>query len=241
MTFVIPSSSSRDDRRDGPNVGLGAVEEKALFGQPPCRKLSYKPSSMWAQPNTDHESLEDNDDRFNGGKASLPCPTGNALVLEKHANLNDQMTNPSVASVPAKEEGLVARDRNNRFQGLKIETSAPKEVVEPVGPQTAPCESVMPNANLSVHAGAESEKNFPALPSTTTEPCRGTATPTMPKPKVFNIGITAVKLQEAKSKSGRKKHCSQGPLFGAAPVESCSGAHNPGESAWKTVVKGKSC
>ena len=241
MTFTVPSPSSSDDHWDGPKVSLEGDWEKSCFEQSPNRKLFFKPSSMWATTRTNHELSETKVDHFAGKKNKIPHPTNDILVLRENDKLKNRTVNSLVVPTPAVRDNLVAKDRNNRFKGLKIETSAPKEDIELVDPGTARSVAAKPYSKFpSFNRAEKGTEAFPALPSSKMEPTKGVAPLSTSKSKVFNIGITAVKLHEAKSKCDSRKRFSKGPLFGVRPIES-DGVDGSADSAWTTVVKGKRC
>lgn len=224
LRFVVPSPYSSDDHLYSTDVSLEGEGEKAFFEHSLNGGHLFAPSSMLAS--TD--------------EANQPK---NALPMKENTKVKNHKVDTLVMSTAAVRESLVAKDRNNRFKGLNIETAAPKEDVELADPGIArfvPAKAY-PNPSPSTRANHDAT-DFPALPSATRlEPVKKeTAPATTPKVKVFNIGITAVRLHEARSKPGGRKHGSKGFSFGVTPAES-EGVDCFGESAWTRVVKGKRC
>lgn len=206
---------------------------------------SFEPPSKRETKNVDFAQEAPN--RFEGRASHVLSSTKSASASKKNTKLQNFKSNNSDVSSSTAETELVATDRNNRFKGLRIETSAPKEEeIELVVPKTAYFVPTKRNAtpSLSTTMMDNDPEDFPAL-LPTSQPVNGNTCSTITttsKAKVLSIGVAAVRLHEAaKSKptSKQKRWSSKTLSLGELEMAAAVGDRVDGESkgAWTTVVK----
>ena len=239
ITFSVPSPSSSDEFWDGPDVCLEENVMDIIFAQSPNRKLFFKPSSMWASSKTSVEIYGDEDHRFEDEASYLPSSTERPSAPKEKKQPLHRGRNPWAVFPPARET-LVAKDLNNRFKGLKIETAVPREEADLENqetPRSMPVKRIF--ASSSSFTGVDVNENFPALPQVDSAPHKSTGD--APKPKIISIGISAVELVDAKTKSTKKRFPKISGKTSSclrASARSTNLEHN-NDGAWMTVENGR--
>ena len=239
FTFTVPSPFSSDDFWTGPEIRLEADMEDMKFAESPSRNLISKQSATWTFGKARDETSDYEDCRFEDEAGHLSSSTKRSSTPNKSKQPKHHRRSRKSLwhGCPPVKEKFMAKDLNNRFEGLEIETAAPREEAiskTPEAPRSVPVMHL--SSSSSYFDGIIANKDFPAL--------SGACTPQVefnvdvPKPKIISIGISAVELVEAKSKSYRiKPSKSLGLERTSAKMTKIWSSNEEGE--WTTVVGGK--
>ena len=230
LTFTVPSPSSSDEFWDGPDVSLEGDVEEISFAQQPNRQLFLKPSSMWAMGNARAKALEDKG-HCTDDEVDCIVPNRSARSALKKNKQPEHHGKNLWPSSPTAKEIPVAKDLNNRFKDLRIETEAPHEEAD-FGKAKAPRPMSIKHLSTSSFSNeVVTSEDYPAL-----SPARPSVE--TPRPKVISIGVTAVKLVDAKSKFSKKRLSSKTSGPWKTSTKGTWTEHTRKE-AWTTVGNGK--